>query len=219
METGDLFLCPICRNIPADEREQFLDALTFKTKHFPKGARIVNQGDVVNALYILLRGSVKAETISESGAVLNIETIQAPNPLAPAFLFADNNLFPVDVVALEDCTVIIISKDSITKQLATNKTFLEGFMTFNSNRVHFLSERLKLLSTKTIREKLAQYILSRAKNSDFSLDMNQTALAEYFGVTRPALSRSLSEMITQGIISLKGKQGKVLDMGKLKMIT
>ena len=216
MNTDDLFLCPICRNIPVNEREVFLNEVKFKTKFFKKGERIASQGAVVNALYILLKGSVKAEMVSESGTVLNIETIHAPNPLAPAFLFAENNLFPVDVVAFEYCEMIIISKDSIIKQLASNRSFLQGFMSFNSSRVHFLSERLKLLSTKTIKGKLAKYILARIKNMDFTLDMNQTELAEYFGVTRPSLSRSLSEMIDEGMIRLKGKRGKVLDLGKLR---
>jgi CRP-like cAMP-binding protein len=91
-------------------------------------------------------------------------------------------------------------------------------MTFNSNRVHFLSERLKLLSIKTIKGKLAQYILARSTSMNFTLDMNQTALAEYFGVTRPSFSRSLSEMVSDGIISLKGKNGKVLNFLKLKKL-
>ena len=216
MNTTDLFLCPICRNIPLNEREDFLNALKFKTKSYKKGDYVARQDDIVTALYVLLKGGVKAEMISESGTVLNVEIIRAPNPLAPAFLFAENNQFPVDVVAQEDVEIIIISKESIIKQLASNEIFLQGFMKFNSNRVHFLSERLKLFSTKTIKGKLAQYVLARAKNTDFTLDCNQTALAEYFGVTRPSLSRSLSEMIDEGIISLKGRKGKVLDIHKLK---
>jgi len=216
MTPNDLLLCPICKNIPVNERENFLDELNIKTKTFKKGEWIAQQGDTVKSLYILTKGSVKAEMLSESGTVLNIETIQAPNPLAPAFLFAENNMFPVDVVALENCEIITVSKDSVIKQLASNETFLQGFMKFNSNRVYFLSERLKLISTKTIKGKLAQYILARTKNMDFIMDMNQTELAEYFGVTRPSLSRSLSEMIDEGIISLKKKQGKVLDFSKLR---
>ena len=141
-----------------------------------------------------------------------------PAPLAPAFLFAENNEFPVDVVALEDCEVIVVSKESVMKQLACNETFLQGFMAFNSNRTHFLSERLKFLSTKTIKGKLAQYILARTNNTDFCMDLNQTALAEYFGVTRPSLSRSLSEMISEEIVSLKGKHGKVLNFTKLRKL-
>jgi CRP-like cAMP-binding protein len=163
-----------------------------------------------------LKGSVKAEMISNSGAVLNIEIIDAPKPLASAFLFAENNRFPVDVVALEDCEIIIISKELIMKQLACNEAFLQEFMAFNSNRTHFLSERLKFLSLKTIKGKLAQYILARATKMDFTLDMSQTALAEYFGVARPSLSRSLSEMVSECIISLKGKKGKIYNINALK---
>jgi len=218
MNTNDLLLCPICKNIPVNERERFLDELQFKIKTFKKGEWIAQQGDTVKSLYILSKGSVKAEMLSESGTVLNIETIHAPNPLAPAFLFAENNQFPVDVVALEEVEIIQISKESITKQLASNADFLQGFMTFNSNRVHFLSERIKLFSTKTIKGKLAQYILERTNNQYFTMDMNQTTLAEYFGVTRPSLSRSVAEMIDEGIISLKGKNGKVLDLKQLKRL-
>ena len=218
MDIDDLILCPICSNIPVNEREAFLNELTFKTKSFKKGEWIAHQGDCVHALYILLKGSVKAEMVSESGTVLTIETIHAPNPLASAFLFAENNQFPVDVVAVEDGELVLVSKDSITKQLACNETFLKGFLAFNSNRAHFLSERLKFLSTKTIKGKLAQYILERSQNMIFRLDMNQTALAEYFGVTRPSLSRSLSEMINEEIISLKGKNGKILNLLKLKRL-
>jgi CRP-like cAMP-binding protein len=216
MNTNDLLSCPICRNIPAHERESFLEELNVKTKSFKKGEWIAQQGDTVKALYILLKGSAKAEMLSESGTVLNIETIHAPNPLAPAFLFAENNKFPVDVVALDDVEIVLISKESIIKQFARNEKFLHEFMKFNSNRAQFLSERLKLFSTKTIKGKLSQYILARTNNLCFTMDMNQTTLAEYFGVTRPSLSRSLSEMIDEGIISLKGKNGKVVDIRKLK---
>ena len=216
MDSDDLFLCPICRNIPVNERKTFLETLDFKTKFFKKGECIARQGDTVSALYILSKGSVKAEMVSEAGTVLNIETIHAPHPLAPAFLFAENNRFPVDVVALEQCEIILVPKDAIMKQLAHNETFLQGFMSFNSNRAHFLSERLKFLSTKTIKGKLAQFILARTTNMDFSLNMSQTDLAEYFGVTRPSLSRSLSEMVGEGMISLKGKNGKILHLERLK---
>jgi len=216
MDINDLFLCPVCMKIPPEKREMFLNEIEYKIKSFKKGECIVQQGDIVNALYILLKGSAKAEMISDSGNILNIEIINAPNPLAPAFLFAANNRFPVDVVALEDCEIILIMKNSIMEQLTCNEEFLQGFMIFNSNRVHFLSERLKLLSTKTIKGKLAQYILVRANGMYFTLDRKQTELAEYFGVTRPSLSRSLSEMVDEGIISLNRKNGKILNPLKLK---
>ena len=216
MNINDLFLCPICKDIPEKEREVFLRNLQYSVMQYKKGSLLANQGDVVDALYILLKGSVKTEMISESGTVMNIEIVKSPNPLAPAFLFAENNLFPVDVVALEDCELIVIYKNSVLTLLSTNEAFLQSYITFNSNRTNFLSERIKLLSIKTIKGKLAQYILGRAENKVFTLGMNQTELSEYFGIARPSLARSLSEMVNDQVIELNKKEGKVLNIDKLK---
>jgi CRP-like cAMP-binding protein len=216
MNIDKLFSSPVLMNIPENQREEFLKGFQYNIKHYKKDDFIAYQGDVVDALYIILKGSAKAEMILESGTVMNIETISAPNPLAPAFLFAENNRFPVDVIALEDCEVIGITKESILKQLAINETFLQNFMAFTSNKTNFLSERIKLLSIKTIKGKLAQYILERTQNMTFTLDKNQKQLAEYFGVARPSLARSLSEMVDEGIIELNKKEGKILDGKRFK---
>jgi CRP-like cAMP-binding protein len=219
MNFEQLFQCPICNNIPENQRDEFLKGLHYTIRRYRKGDVIAYQGDVVNALYILLEGSVKTEMILESGMVMNIENIIAPNPLAPAFLFAEKNDFPVDVIALEECALMIIPKESVLKQLAACEPFLKSYISFNSNKTNFLSERIKLLSVKTIKGKLAQYILKRSHNLEFVLDKNQTQLAEYFGVTRPSLARSLSEIIEEGIIKLHKKEGKILDVEKFKELT
>lgn len=216
MNINKLFSSPVLKNIPENQREEFFKGFQYNIKRYQKDDFIAYQNDIVDALYIVLEGSAKAEMILESGTVMNIETIEAPNPLAPAFLFAENNRFPVDVIALEDCEVIIITKKSILNQLAVNEFFLQNFMAFTSNKTNFLSERIKLMSIKTIKGKLAQYILDRTQNMEFTLDKNQTQLAEYFGVARPSLARSLSEMIEDGIIELDKKQGKILDRKKFK---
>lgn len=206
-------LCPICGNIPENERDEFLDSLHAVTKEYEKGDFIARQGDTVGSLYMLMKGSVKTEMITESGGVLSVETIVAPRPLAPAFLFADNNRFPVDVVALEACEVILIPKESVMQQLATNESFLKSYMAFNANRTQFLSERLQLLSIKTIKGKLAYYIQQRTIGDKFTLDRNQTELAEYFGVARPSLARSFSEMIDEEVIT---RGGEILNVNRLK---
>lgn len=206
-------LCPICGDIPQNEIDEFLISLNSALKEYKKGDFVARQGDTVSSLYMLLKGSVKTEMITESGGVLSVETIVAPRPLAPAFLFAENNRFPVDVVALESCEVMIIPKESVMKQLATNESFMKSYMAFNANRTQFLSERLQLLSIKTIKGKLAYYIQQRTTNGRFTMDRNQTKLAEYFGVARPSLARSFSEMIDEGAIT---RDGEILNLNRLK---
>lgn len=50
----------------------------------------------------------------------------------------------------------------------------------------------------------------------FLLDKNQTELAEYFGVARPSLARSISEMIDEGIISVNKKEYTILKLNSIK---
>lgn len=209
----NLELCPICGNLPESERATFYQKLKAVTKAYAKDDFIAHQGDTVSSLYLLSKGSVKTEMITESGGVLAVEVIAAPRPLAPAFLFAENNSFPVDVIALEPCEVVLIPKASVMHQLATNEKFLQSYMAFNANRTQFLSERLQLLSIKTIKGKLASYILQRSANHRFAFDRNQTELAEYFGVARPSLARSLTEMVDDGAIS---RDGQILNVDQLK---
>lgn len=206
-------LCPICGDIPEDQRDSFLASLNAVTKTYEKGDYIARQGDTVNSLYLLSKGRVKTDMITESGGSLSIEIIAAPCPLAPAFLFAANNRFPVDVIALEACEVILIPKASVMQQLATNQNFLKSYMAFNANRTQFLTERLQLFSIKTIKGKLAYHILQRVVDGRFKLELNQTELAEYFGVARPSLARSFSEMIDENAIS---RDGKITNLNQLK---
>ncbi|MBE9488290.1 MAG: Crp/Fnr family transcriptional regulator [Bacteroidetes bacterium] len=205
--------CLGCGKISKKEREEYFNSLDAIIKNYKKGDYIARQGDMVDYLYILSEGSVKTEMITESGGILGVETIVAPRPLAPAFLFADNNRFPVDVIASKECEVALISKESVMKQLSTNESFFKSYMAFNANRTHFLSERLQLLSIKTIKGKLAYYILQRAKNGLFDLELNQKELAEYFGVARPSIARSFSEMVEEEVIT---SDGKILNNDKLK---
>ena len=220
MKKEDLASCPICSQIQIDDTEQFLLDLKCSIKSYAKNELIVRQGDICDSLYMLTLGSVKTEMITENGNILGIEIIKAPRPLAPAFLFSDNNHFPVDVTALEEVEIMKIPKDEILRLMMTNPDFMKQFLTHNSNRTQFLTNRLQLLSIKTIKGKIAHFLLESMtdEGKTFSINRNQTELAEFFGVARPSLARSLSEMIQDGIIRIDKKQFTILDSKSLRSL-
>jgi CRP-like cAMP-binding protein len=211
-----LFFCKECKIKSPEELEQVKCTVERTVKKYKKGDYIAFQGDKLKYLYMLTKGHVKTEIVSDSGLTISVEMISAPYPLAAAFIFAENNRFPVDVIALEDCEVVFITKESVEKQIARCPGFLRGFLAFSANRIQFLSNRLKIFSLKGIKAKIAYYILQLDKNGSFKLDKSLTALAEYFGVERPSLSRALSEMVSDGMIEFKSGKGKVLDYNKIK---
>lgn len=218
MKKEDLALCPICSQIKIDDSEQFLLDLKCTIKTYTKNEVIVRQGDVCDSLYMLTLGSVKTEMITENGNILGIEIIKAPRPLAPAFLFSDNNHFPVDVTALEEVEIMKIPKEEIMRLMTTNPDFMKQFLTHNSNRTQFLTNRLQLLSIKTIKGKVAHFLLenSPCNGQPFEINRNQTELADFFGVARPSLARSLSEMVQDGILMINKKEYTILNSKELR---
>lgn len=200
------------------EDSLFPSDLIYSIKTFRKNQMLFRQGDVCDALYILMHGSVKTEMITENGNLLGVEIINAPRPLAPAFIFSSNNRFPVDVTAIEDVEVLRIPKDEVMRLMTSKPDFMQQFLKHNANRTQFLTNRLQLLSIKTIKGKIAHFLLEQTdmEGNAFIINRNQTELAEFFGVARPSLARSLSEMIEDGLIEVNKKEYKVLNMKKLK---
>ena len=201
-----------------EENGLFPSDMIYSIHTYRKNELVFRQGDVCEALYILILGSVKTEMITENGNLLGIEIIKAPRPLAPAFLFSDNNRFPVDVTTLEEIEVLRIPKDEVIRLMTSQPDFMKQFLTHNSNRTQFLTNRLQLLSIRTIKGKIAHFLLeqSNEQGQKFNINRNQTELAEFFGVARPSLARCLSEMVQDGIISFNKKEYTILNNNGLK---
>jgi len=201
-----------------DDNGYFPNDMIYSIRKYQKGDFVFRQGDSCDALCVVITGSVKTEMVSENGNVMPIEIIHAPRPLAPAFIFSDKNFFPVNVIALNEMELLRIPKNEVLRLMSIRPDFLQQFMTHNANRTQFLTQRLQLLSIKTIKGKIAFLLLEKYRSEGlvFSLAKNQTELAEYLGVARPSLARSMSEMSDEGIISTEKKEYKILNINKLK---
>jgi CRP-like cAMP-binding protein len=73
------------------------------------------------------------------------------------------------------------------------------------------------LSFKTIKEKVAHYLLQKAGDRYHSIELKNTQqqLADLFGVTRPSLARVLAEMQKEKLIVIEKKTVTLLNKEKL----
>jgi CRP/FNR family transcriptional regulator, dissimilatory nitrate respiration regulator len=200
------------RGLNTDEVENILSAISVKVRRFDPGSLIAQSGEPVNALMIVVTGEVKAEMVEYTGRVIKIEEIRAPGAIAPAFMFGNKNQFPVNVIAVNETVLLIIEKTDFLKLLRNNDRILINFLNMISNRSQFLSDKIKYLNFKTLKIKLAMYILDLAgkDRNEIKLDRTQNDLADYFGVARPSVARALGELEDLGIISTHGKYIKLL---------
>lgn len=216
MDIKDLSRCLLFSGLSPDELEQLLSSVQTQERFFERGDIIAMQDEVCNRLIILTKGSVTAEMNAPSGKVIKVEDIFAPQTPAVLFLFGNKNKFPVQIMARENTETLIVYKDSILKMLSLNQKLLKNYLDISANYASVLAEKLYIMSFRTIRQKLAMYILKLAADKSVAkLDKSQDALAEYFGVSRPSLSRELKNMQDDGLISANRRQIQVLDREKL----
>lgn len=208
---------PVFRGILPEEMENLLIDSQYQIKKFSKGDMLAFREDKCENLMIVLKGSVKGEMLDPSGKSIKIEDIMAPYPIASAFLFGQRNQFPVNVTANEDVEVFYLSKNSVIEMFQKNKVFLTNYLNSISNRSQFLANKLMFLNFKTIKGKLANYLLklSAPDKTEITLPKSQAEMAQFFGVTRPSFARSLKEMEQEGLIETNRREIKILNKQQL----
>ena len=88
-----------------------------------------------------------------------------------------------------------------------------------SNRALLLNKKVEYHSLKTLRSKIATYLLDEYKKngqSTFQLMLNRNDLADFINVSRPSLSRELSKMRDEGFIDFFSTAIKIKDLAGLK---
>ena len=204
---------PVFRGLTSDQIRECMKSIHTQVKNFRKDSLIVHAGEEVNQLLIIQKGSVRGEMLDYSGKILKIEDIESPRALAGAFLFGKTNTYPVTVTANTDVELLSIPRNEFLQLMQKEKTLLLNYLNDISTRTQFLSNKLHFLSFRTIRGKIAHYLLQKAGTDSSTVEMlhTQQQLAELFGVTRPSLSRVLGEMQREGLITLDRKNIIILE--------
>lgn len=209
---------PLFRGITPERLFADLEEISFHTRSYKKGEILAQQGAVCNRLVILTKGSVRGEMIDYSGRLIKVEDIAAPRAIAPLFLFGEENRYPVEVTANEPTEVIELPKSSVLSLFRKNEQFLENYMNLSANYARTLSDKLFFMSFKTIRQKLASYLLrlyKQQQQTHITLDRSQQELSDYFGVSRPSLARELAHMQEDGLLIVDRKHITILQKEQL----
>ena len=209
---------PLFRGITPERLFADLEEISFHTRSYKKGEILAQQGAVCNRLVILTKGSVRGEMIDYSGRLIKVEDIAAPRAIAPLFLFGEENRYPVEVTANEPTEVIELPKSSVLSLFRKNEQFLENYMNLSANYARTLSDKLFFMSFKTIRQKLASYLLrlyKQQQQTNITLDRSQQELSDYFGVSRPSLARELAHMQEDGLLIADRKHITILQKEQL----
>ena len=192
--------------------KNILEKTKYEIKKYSPNESIAFRGDEVRGLYIILKGTLTTEMLTEEGNVIKIEELVPSDVIASAFVFGKKNSFPVDLNAKDEAEILFIERKEFLKILFSKEKILENFLNEVSNKTQLLTSKIwNSFNNKTIKKKFCDYVKKNQKNNLFSIQ-NLGALAEFFGVERPSLSRVLSELVKDEKLERIGRNKyKILD--------
>lgn len=208
-----IYKIPLFRGISDDFKKELFEKLDYTVFLIKKGDIVIEQGTQCNHLHILLAGNLEVNIIDASGNKVKVENIVAPRSFGTPHLFNDNNIFPATFTVVEDGILLKATRDSVFKQISSQPEMLKNFLRLTGNCNACTVSRLKILSYKGIRSRFISYLFEHRRGDNLSvMNHNQTQLAEYIGVTRPALANEMKKMTDEGLIRINGRNAELLSI-------
>ena len=106
------------------------------------------------------------------------------------------------------CILIPNGQDLRPAVMAHHSRMVENMFHLVADKATALSERVEVLSRRSIRDKLLCYfslLAARAGGSGFSLPFSLSALADYISADRSAMMRELKKMREEHLLALDGR--------------
>lgn len=191
------------RNLSEPETEWFMQTTDLRINAYAKGATIYLQNEQCDSLDIILQGCVIVQSIDEQGNLLTISEFGAGDLIGVNLLFSQRNFYPMTITAKAKSTILHVKKSTITQLCMMNQGFLIGLLQYLSDRSVFLTDKIKLIAAKTIRQLISKFLAyeyQQQKSPLIKLGVSKKELAERFGIPRTSLSRELQKMRRDGLL-------------------
>ena len=199
------------------EDEQLTDAIKLLNGRIKKVAKddyVVQLGGTMQYAGLLLKGKIESSFQNENFDQITMHTFTGGYLFGEGLVINHAKNSPVQVRAVEDSVVLFIDLEMI--YAAADKSPIRNILARNlikslAKKNLILNQKVRILSQKSLRDRIFIYLrtLPKDKDSYVKIPFTQTALAEYLGVNRSALSRELGRMQNEGLL--------IVNKGKMKL--
>lgn len=189
-------------------------------RRFSRGEELFEEGDACNYFYRVVSGTVRTGKLLVDGR----RQIDAFHFAGDVFGLESSGHHRFAAEAVEDVVVIAYRRDRFANLVHDDPMFgdqLVSSMLTNLDRAH---DHMVLLGRKTALEKMASFLLDmarrRADTDRVVLPMQRTDIADHLGLTIETVSRTLTQMVRDGLIRLAeaGRTVILADRARLRAL-
>lgn len=201
-------LCPLFNGMTENELAELLRHEGCSILEFPPGGELPSDG-----MLILLSGRVLIEKPASDGRSLLMREAVPPEAVNAASALSRCESMS-RLIAPDGCIVLHISGPALSHAISKGGAFALNMTQLLVSRVVFLNKKITSLAGYTAASRLTLYLEENAKTqkgiTTVTLPCSLTEFAEYLGVGRASLYRTLDAMEADGSISRKGRTIRIL---------
>ena len=206
--------CPLFKNMAESEIIDLMHMVRYRVVRYQKGEILAFEGIICQHADIIISGEMVANIMGPSGRIVRVETHQAGKLLAPAFLFASDNQYPVTIEATTETSVLRLSPNDLEKMINSDQRLMMNYIRLLSNIISHLTKKVRML-TMNVREKVSLYLKEQSKlqqTNRILLPLSRQELADHFGIQKYSLLRCLNELKQDGAILVEGRHIQILSL-------
>jgi CRP/FNR family transcriptional regulator len=177
-------------------------------RKYRRGDVLFWEGDLCDGLYIIKQGSAKIFRVSPQGRQYIVRILQEKDTFSevPAFDGAPN---PVNVEALEDCSVWVIDDKMLRELVSSHPQFAQKVLVNFGRMLRGMVHKVSEMAFYQVTHRLARLIgeMSEEKSTPWT----QEQLAARLGTVREVVSRSLKELERSGAIKIEDRRIQIVD--------
>ncbi len=188
----------LLNNLSESDKTEIIDSFA-EPKSYKKGEVIYSGRSFDRALGVLLNGFAAAH----SDNVLKKSFI-AGDTFGAAALFGNKKPYISEIVAKSDCTIQFVDEKTLRELLKKYPEISVNYISFLSDRVRLLNEKISLFTCKGASMKLYRFLIDNADENNVIKIANMTSLARLTSIGRTTLYRALDELTQGGMIERNG---------------
>lgn len=198
-----LLSLPLFSGASTQKIQQVVGKYKFHFLKYADGEQLITAGDPCTHIRFIISGQVRSWIESDDGRIKVLQTLSAPNVIAPDFFFGRTTAYPCSVKALGQAGVVDIEKSEYLKIIESDPVFLFNFLNLLSVDAQQGVQGVMCLTSGDLRKRIAYWILALTQRggSDIEMECKQRDLYTVFGVPRQSLIAALTDMQLEGAIT------------------
>lgn len=178
---------------------------------FEQGTKAIN-------LFLILDGWAQIMRNESDGTQTLIAAFHKGESLAEAAAFLGKP-YPASAQAMTPLRVLSINGEQFLNVMQHNRDVLAQSMASVYGKLHELVDNVEWLKSRTIRERLAKFLLEHANDNEapakFTLPFSKSLIAAKLGTSPQQLSRTFSELQKYGV-QIDGQMARIEDTARLR---